>query len=263
MLEIDAYSFFWIGDSLWPLRNLIPGTLVSGAWVELAIAKNALKVFAENPLEGMPHLFPNTAAKAKELSETLNELVPDNLLTGFTDRRISELEVQDLQNAANQIAHSFKDESRHAYTLAVQDQRGYSAYILVEKIENCFSKESWQTIEQNAKREFEETGKCLAFERYTAAGFHALRAVECVIRQCIVKLTGALPTKRDWGNYITILENNGVDRKITAVLDNIRSLERNPLMHPEDWLDLDDALGIFTISQTAITRLCGVLKGTP
>jgi len=47
---------------------------------------------------------------------------------------------------------------------------------------------------------------------------------------------------------------------MVAVLDNIRSLERNPLMHPEDWLDIDDAIGIFTLCQTAVTRLVTDIK---
>jgi hypothetical protein len=130
----------------------------------------------------------------------------------------------------------------------------------VEQIENCFSPESWSVIEASAKKEFEESGKCLAVERYTAAGFHSLRGVECVIRQYIVELAGNLPKKRDWGHYIEVLRQHGADASLVAVLDNVRSLERNPLMHPEDWLNIDDAIAIFMISQSAVARLVSDIK---
>lgn len=53
---------------------------------------------------------------------------------------------------------------------------------------------------------------------------------------------------------------NNADPGLVAVLDNIRSLERNPLMHPEDWLDVDEAIAVFTLSNTAITRLISDLR---
>lgn len=99
-----------------------------------------------------------------------------------------------------------------------------------------------------------------SFERYTGAGFHCLRGVECVIRQCIVRLTGSLPVKRDWGSYIDILRRNNVDPKTLSILDNIRSLSRNPLMHPEERLDIDEAIEILNISHSATVRLGQVLK---
>ena len=153
------------------------------------------------------------------------------------------------------IAAVFRHEAKRALVVQVQDQRSFSAVTLVEKIENCFPPDAWAIMEPEAKREFGEAGKCLVFERYTVSGFHALRGVECMIRQYIKKLTGGLPTKRDWGHYIDVLKKNGTDPKLTTVLDDIRTLDRNPLMHPEDWLDIDDAVGIFSIAQTAVVRL--------
>jgi hypothetical protein len=153
------------------------------------------------------------------------------------------------------VTSTLQNEARHGYVLKVEDQRCLSSHTLMEKIETCFAPNVWTVINDDAKRELGECGKCLALERYTGAGFHALRGVECVIRQFILLSTGSLPLKRDWGSYIRVLTDNGATASLVAVLDNIRTLNRNPLMHPEDWLDADDAIGIFTISQTAIVRL--------
>jgi hypothetical protein len=177
------------------------------------------------------------------------------------NRVVTSWEATTLRNGANNLTSTLKkDEAKHNYILCVENQRYLSAHSLIEKIETCFSPESWSVIEVNAKKEFEESGKCLAVERYTAAGFHSLRGVECVIRQYIVELNGSLPKRRDWGSYVEVLRQNQADAGLVAVLDNMRSLERNPLMHPEDWLDVDDAIAIFTLSQTAVSRLVSDIK---
>jgi hypothetical protein len=48
------------------------------------------------------------------------------------------------------------------------------------------------------------------------------------------------------------LKVGGADGKVTALLDNVRTLHRNPLMHPDDWLSEDEAVELFCICQTAL-----------
>jgi hypothetical protein len=72
------------------------------------------------------------------------------------------------------------------------------------------------------------------------------------------------PKKRDLGAYLDTLRDCGLDAKAISVLHNIRALERNPLMHPEDYLSQDDAINIFNISVAAFDRLIvGVGKINP
>ena len=105
-----------------------------------------------------------------------------------------------------------------------------------------------------------ECGRCLAFERYTASGFHILRALESEIRDYLIMVTHNMPKKRDWGYYIEELEKNNANQKMLTALDNIRNLDRNPLMHPEDWLRKDDAVGLFNLGKTALHRLITDMK---
>src|SRR5258707_981787 len=95
----------------------------------------------------------------------------------------------------------------------------------------------------------------LSFERYTAAGFHMLRGVESEIRDYVFLVSHAQPKKRDWGYYVEFLTDNGADKKLMANLDSIRNLDRNPLMHPEDILDQQEAIAIFSSCLIAIERL--------
>jgi hypothetical protein len=263
MIEVDVYWFYWMSMTTYPLHQFsteinVPLGAVSGY---LGMARVALESFGD----GRARAFPKTAGVINDMVSWINRIMPErDPAVPLSDARmrtlISPSEMATLHNYLGALITLLRDESKHSYVLSIEDQRLLSAYSLVEKIEGCFPPEAWNTIEDKAKGEFEESGKCLAFERYTASAFHALRGVECVIRQYIIKLTGSLPHKRDWGHYIQVLKEKGADPSLTAVLDNIRTLDRNPLMHPEDRLDIDEAIAVFTISQTAIVRLAAGIK---
>ena len=259
MVEVGVFSFYWMAGTVYPLESLTPGMPLIMAAQKFAVARLGIEAF---PSEAA-RLFPRTFEKAQELRGFINETFFERQPLMVTGQTLTQYEADHFKALIASLAISLKDESGHAYILGVENQRCLSSYTLVERIEDCFSKDSWEVMDKTAKREFEESGKCLALERYTAAGFHALRGVECVIRQYLEKLTGAqLPKdrKRDWGFYIQTLKDSGADGNLIAVLDNIRTLDRNPLMHPEDWLNIDEAIGIFNISQTAIVRLVAGIK---
>jgi hypothetical protein len=254
MIELDVYYFHWLGSVTCALESIPPGAPIVACLERMIFARMALEGFTGD----VARAFPLSADSASELLVAINALIPPvgspipNL-----DAPIQQYQTVRLRALVQSLAASLRDEGKRSYVLKIQDQRCFSSHTLVEKIENCFPSDAWAVMVDDAKRELEEAGRCLSFERFTAAGFHALRGVECVIRQYIKKLTGAEldNKKRDWGFYIKTLADNGADAKLIAVLDNIRTLDRNPLMHPEDSLDIDEAVGIFNISQTAIVRL--------
>ncbi len=146
-------------------------------------------------------------------------------------------------------------ECKQLYVLCLEDKRILSAYVLVERIEKAVSPKTWKYMSKLVRREIEESGKCLAVERYTASGFHILLCVESVIREYVVSATGSMPTKRDWGHYHDLLKQHGASDEVTSIVDNMRRDDRNPLMHPEKFLKMDEAVGLFYLSQTALDRL--------
>jgi len=111
-----------------------------------------------------------------------------------------------------------------------------------------------------------EAGKSLAFELPTAAGFHLFRATESVLRKYYVHETGstAPPKVRNIGVYLNALKiaNKG-DPKVRAALKQMTDLHRNPLIHPETILTLDEAIAIFGIARSAITAMLSVLPVQP
>lgn len=95
--------------------------------------------------------------------------------------------------------------------------------------------------------EVRQAGKCLAFELATSAGFHILRAAEDVIREYYGELAGTLPQKksRNWGRYIDGLKKHGADLKVIAALEQIKDMHRNPIIHPEVTLTMEEAITLF------------------
>lgn len=108
---------------------------------------------------------------------------------------------------------------------------------------------------RSADADLKEAGKCLAFGLWTASGFHGLRAVESMTKAYMEKLD-VKERARNWGAYVVALRSkDGVDEGVVAVLDQIRLLHRNPLLHPEDSLDEGEAIALFGIVHSATAAL--------
>lgn len=198
-------------------------------------------------------LFPETRDAVRNLVVWIDVMLPPD--QPIANRVIADSEVMNLASAINGAIITFEAECGRVFIVGLEKQRALQPKTLIEEIEDAFSPDCWNRLSNVTKREIEESGKCLAFERYTAAGFHMLRALETEVRDYIHLLPASMPSNRNLGQYITTLKDNGAAPNLIAVLDNIRSLDRNPLIHPEHWLGKDEAIGIFNTAQTAIERI--------
>ena len=68
------------------------------------------------------------------------------------------------------------------------------------------------------------------------------------------------PTNSNWGNAIKDLEKeSGSDKKVVAALDQIRTLHRNPVVHPEENLDMGEALMLWSLATDVIASIARCL----
>jgi hypothetical protein len=99
-----------------------------------------------------------------------------------------------------------------------------------------------------------QAGRCLAFNLPTAAGFHIARATERMIKAemsafgCPPQPTGSA----NWGSYIQELKKTGANKKVIQALTEIKDLHRNPLVHPEQTLGLQEALAFWAVCTSVI-----------
>ncbi len=111
-----------------------------------------------------------------------------------------------------------------------------------------------------------EVGKCLAFERYTACGFHTFRVVESVARRYWDAVAGGKPrpVPETLGAFAAQMKicNLG-DAKVHSSLEQMTKLHRNPLAHPDVILDGDEAMAAIGMAQSVVTPMLRALPDVP
>lgn len=133
-------------------------------------------------------------------------------------------------------------------------KRAYDIEALVAEGETLFSAEVRSVLNDDELYNIREAARCLAFEIPTAAAFHLLRCAESIIRRYYEVVVGTLPTPkmRNWGAYIRNLKKCNVDVRITSILEQVKDLHRNPVIHPEQRLDVEEACSLIAIVDSAI-----------
>lgn len=107
-----------------------------------------------------------------------------------------------------------------------------------------------------------EAGKALAYEIPTACGFHIFRATESVLRKYYSHSTGGSPPPkvRNIGVYVRMLRaQNCGDEIVLATLQQLARLHRNPLIHPEAVLTMDEAIATLGIARSVVTAMLKIL----
>lgn len=126
-----------------------------------------------------------------------------------------------------------------AFTL---DEKRHSNEMLLDKIYQLFAENTFEVLPPIAKFDFEESGKCLAFDRYTASAFHSLRGTEDVVKMYYERLFSITATDKDtWGTYENKikkeLEDGNLkphpDEQLIISMASLRKHYRNQTQHPQ------------------------------
>lgn len=111
-----------------------------------------------------------------------------------------------------------------------------------------------------------EAGKALAYDLPTSCGFHVFRATESVLRRYYSTVTGNSPRPKVRSIVIyvnTMRQKNSGDERILSALEQMEKLHRNPLIHPEAALSLDEALTIVGMARSVISAMLISLAPAP
>lgn len=256
MKRVNQYQFYQMGMFMHPLSQLAEGAAVQQVAWQLYVARNWIDWL----LSQTTFSLIVSRSAALRLREAIGAVVPENI-TDFGS--IDPKKVLDWSEHWA-ITDSLKDlETLLAAELPTFDtyivsKKGiYSTADLVERAENAIDDSARAVVSQEALRDFNQAGRCLAFELPTAAGFHTMRSVEAVLRTywaLVVKpILGTKPP--EMAVCINELRSQGEDPKLMDVLDHIRDLHRNTIMHPEAFLETNHALRLFDIAKSAISAM--------
>jgi hypothetical protein len=257
MKQINTYSLYQLATQLTPLKSL--------PLVGAEITKDhAFTLF--NALYWLNDFFIDNNALPLDLSgdaamrlKNILEIV-SNKLWNDSSEEVEDWEARNIRNHLSNLETVMSLELQRHQTYLVSQIGGYSMPLLTTKAEVNILEETRNVINEQALLDFREAGRCLAFELPTAAGFHAMRSTESVLRQYYELVFNKRTDRIEWGTCTYNLKSEGVNPKVVQILDQMRDLHRNPLMHPQDFLTMKEAIGLFDIAKSAIGALAEEIR---
>ena len=233
----------------------------------LVVGRLALLQFSQN-VENQT-MLPSAVERAKALADVIQSTVP-NLLSAV-GAVVSQSVVDDISRNLLAFETSLDDDLGRLPTYYVEKIGAYSSDDLIAAASNVFAPAVQQEMPAQAIDDFNQAGKCFAFDAATACGFHVFRATDAMLRKYCEHF-GAVPkgNGRDWGTFIRelrgVLANAGALRKPNVrtvdLVDSIRAQDRNPLVHPELNLDSDGAVLMFDLCKNAISLMATDIKNS-
>ena len=265
MKSVNAYTYYVLGEYVHDLRIVQPGIRAEVDVISVLVrGRDALTEFATHE---NPNQFPSSIEAAKSLADIVKHILTHigkhsqraPLLRAIPVIFTDQLSVEVLR-AVSHFESLLSKELSELPLFCVEECGNLSIPKLLTGASNGYPKSTREQLSEFQRDEIDSAGDCLAFGQPTASGFHILRAVESLVRYFATKATGAEPKKRDWGHYCDLLEQNRADGKVVGIMRQINNLYRKPLMHPQDRLSPDDAIGLFCICQSAIESLVSDMK---
>ncbi len=199
---------------------------------------------------------------ARDSAETLSRFVstflkfPEGQVIGFKKHQL-------LQTIFRQFESVFDVELGRLPVYFITRLLGYDTDVLLENGRAVLTQSTLDWLPEEAKTGFDEGTRALVLKQATSAGFLLLRAVEDVMHNYYDVLSNRAPRphRRSMGDYIDAMEKiPDVAPEMLEVLRSIKNLRRNPLMHPEHRLDMEDAIATFDVAKSAISAMARQAK---
>lgn len=188
----------------------------------------------------------------------------------------------DIAHAVNAFQTILERELAHTHTYILEQRRGYSPETLIGT-ERLISPAVLPWLSEFTIYNLKDAGAALVFDRFTACGYHVMRAVEDTARRYYVLVTSRPSVRRknngelhyhtlgqvahELSDFVAALKPKPVGKLglITPTLEALCEIYRNPLSHPEiTVLDEDEAIDVFNKGIDVIsTMVRDVLVGNP
>lgn len=243
----------------------------------LQTLENSLKKFTDEQLA-----FPLTRDAAIEAVRAIEAVLNEHFFSGPSrdkfkegmdlSKEMSLWFLYQVRSKLDQFRHVLAVECRKSETYFIERVVGFDLPTLLKSADENIHHSIRPFIPNTALQEIREAGRCLALECYTASGFHTLRGLEIVIGAYYKAMSGKEKEFRSWHDYVEALKEltdkqssikPGIPSpKSAAMIDRMRELDRNPLMHPSDSLDEMAADSLFKLGIITITELAKDIRDT-
>jgi hypothetical protein len=147
----------------------------------------------------------------------------------------------------------------------VQQKGIFHTRLLIARADDHLTPTGRSALTTEMRADIRAAGLCLGFEAFTAAGFHAFRALEGVARRYHPAVAGKELDRPTLGDIIADLQRvyerepkvKDRDHRIALVVGLLRMVkdDRDRIMHPDLVLGEDRALQIFKVVCDAIDAM--------
>lgn len=261
MEHLHVFSFYSLGKSVAEQKQLLGDSNSVAQFFALAKIKVMFEIFLERSGDTT---WKATRERARQLLNTLNEAVGDSPTMPLQpDSGFDTDYIEMVRKLILAFESTFVSESMNSNVFSVSQKGTHFTLDLMDRADANLSPDVRSRLSPEATQDIRQAGRCLALDCHTASGYHILRAVERVIIKYVEKVTKNVVLKKqpkDWGAYITALENHGGDSKVSGYLRHIKDHYRNPVIHPEDTLGPNDAFALFNSSLSAILQLDAAIE---
>lgn len=247
MLKIPVYEYYKFGFNYYVLRECNPCISNQGLLERL---EDFFNFVDELKLD-----VTRSGIKTNELEIDYEMLKEASLLENTREQSVDSFLLARIKSKIERI-DSILDAELHIKIGYMLEEKRYSTHKLLEKVETLFAESVYVHLPEIAQFDFKECGLCLAFDRYTASAFHALRATEDVLKMYHSKLLKPKPREnRTWGNFVNEIKNK-IDtdmldpippEELMINLENIRKYYRNKTQHPKLTYSSDEAQDLFNL----------------
>jgi hypothetical protein len=251
MQQKSIWDYIWVGTCLRYLQDQGVGWKAKG---DGRTCEN-LETFLNCLIELELHVTKRASGEFEVILDELKAKDAEFELTDDYAKRISK--------AASEIRMTFEAETRGVFTYVVTDKR-MDVRKLLSGIDELFAPETFDALPDFARYDFTESGKCIAFERPTAAAFHVLRGTESVLRSFYKRYVRPAQSGLTWGQMTNALTSKSKGKKpdhiVLQNLDHIRVSFRNPTQHPDKIYDIQESQELFSLCIESVNRMIVAIK---
>lgn len=189
------------------------------------------------------------AGRVLGLADELRQLPADATLT--------EEQSTQLQDAVTDMRKTLRAELQ-GFKIYVVTPKRIDIVRLLDDVPSLIDLAIFTKLPDVARYDLQEAGKCIAFERPTAAAFHLLRATESVLRVYYATHVKRNRCNLMWGPIVADMRRRNLRRgpgTLLNNLDDIRLTFRNPTQHPEKIYDVEEVQDLWGRCVDAIRRM--------
>lgn len=251
MKATNIWNYIWVGTCLRFLQDQRQGTRLHG---ESHVLGNMDSFLGNLDSLGL-HVTKRASYELIQLRKDLAKNPEDYRLSEGDAKRISEL--------ATELRKTFVAETQGVFTYVVTDKR-LDVNKLLNDPSKLFSPNTYDACPEISRYDYVEAGKCIAFERPTAAAFHILRGTEAVLRLYYKRYIRPAKKGLTWGQMTQALRSKSSGKKpatlILNQLDHIREGFRNPTQHPEKIYDIHEVQDLYGVCVDVVNRMIAVIR---